>query len=80
MSDLISRESVINILCELRIDNISVNGKSIMEHIGDIPTAYDVDAVIQLVMTDICDLPLSKEELDNLRNNLILSIKDGGVE
>lgn len=60
------------------IEHIKQCGNDVLNH-NDIPTAYDVDAVIQLVMTDICNLPLPKEELDNLRDNLISSIKDGGI-
>lgn len=46
-NDLISIESVIDLLSELRIDNIVVNGKRITEHIEELPTAYNLDAVVE---------------------------------
>ena len=46
MSDLISRGDVINLLCILYIDNVTVNGKRVTEYIRELPTAYDVDKVV----------------------------------
>lgn len=46
MNDLISRKSVIRLLRDLRIDNVQVNGKSILTHIREIPTAINVNRVI----------------------------------
>ena len=46
MSDLISRGDVINLLCILHIDNVTVNGKRVTEYIRELPTAYDVDKVV----------------------------------
>ena len=47
MSDLISREAVINLLRELRVDDVAVNGKRITELINELPTAYDVEKVVE---------------------------------
>lgn len=44
--DLITRSSVLNLLEQLRIDNISVNGRNIKEHINELPIAYDVSSVV----------------------------------
>lgn len=38
MSDLIRRKSIKNLLCDLHIDNISINGKHIFEFIDELPT------------------------------------------
>lgn len=38
MSDLISRSEVIDILCNLHIDNIAVNDKRVTEYIKELPT------------------------------------------
>lgn len=46
MSDLISRNAVVKLLCELRVDNVAVNDKRIVEYIKDLPTAYDVEKVV----------------------------------
>lgn len=46
MNDLISRKSVKNILCELHIDNMQVNGKGILSYISEIPTAFNTDRLI----------------------------------
>lgn len=46
MNDLISRKSVMRLLHDLRIDNMQVNGKSILTHIREIPTAINVNRVI----------------------------------
>lgn len=45
MSDLISRSEAINLLCNLHIDNIAVNGKRITEYIKELPTADAVPVV-----------------------------------
>ena len=37
-SDLISRGSVLNLLEQLRIDNLSVNDKNIKEYVNELPT------------------------------------------
>jgi hypothetical protein len=47
MNDLITRESVMRLLHDLRIDNMQVNGKSILTHIREIPTAINVNRVIE---------------------------------
>ena len=47
MSDLISRSELIKRLKDLRIDNISINEKSIIDIIKEQPTAYDVDKVVE---------------------------------
>lgn len=47
MDDLISRSAVINLLRELRIDNVAVNDKRLVEHIEELPTAYNVDKVVE---------------------------------
>lgn len=47
MDDLISRSAVINLLRELRIDNVAVNDKRLVEHIDELPTAYNVDKVVK---------------------------------
>ena len=57
MSDLISRKEVINLLCGLHIDNIAVNDKRVTDYIRELPTAYDVDKVV--------------EQLDKLSNDVI---------
>ncbi len=46
MYDLITRKSVMRLLHDLRIDNIQVNGKAVLEHIREIPTAINVNRVI----------------------------------
>lgn len=46
MNDLISRKSVKNILCELHIDNMQVNGKGILSYISEIPIAFNTDRLI----------------------------------
>lgn len=46
MNDLISRKSVKNILCELHIDNMQVNGKGILSYISEIPTAFNAERLI----------------------------------
>lgn len=46
MNDLISRKSVKNILCELYIDNMQVNGKGILSYISEIPTAFNTGRLI----------------------------------
>ena len=46
MNDLISRKSVKNILCELHIDNMQVNGKGILSYISEIPTAFNTERLI----------------------------------
>lgn len=43
MSDLISREEAVDILCRLHIDNIAVNGKRITEFIKEIPSVTDTN-------------------------------------
>lgn len=46
MNDLIRRKSVKNILCELHIDNMQVNGKGILSYISEIPTAFNTERLI----------------------------------
>lgn len=46
MNDLISRKSVMRLLCNLRIDNIQVGGRGILEHISKIPTAFNTYKLI----------------------------------
>lgn len=46
MNDLISRKSVKNILCELHIDNMQVNGNGILSYISEIPTAFNTERLI----------------------------------
>ena len=46
MNDLITRKSIMRLLHDLRIDNMQVNGKSILTHIREIPTAINVNRVI----------------------------------
>lgn len=46
MSDLISRISVINLLNELRVDNVALNDKRLTEYINELPTAYNVENVV----------------------------------
>lgn len=46
MNDLISRKSVMRLLHDLRVDNMQVNGKSIMKYINEIPTALNANRVI----------------------------------
>ena len=46
MYDLITRKSVIRLLRDLRIDNMQVNGKNILTHIREIPTALNVNRAI----------------------------------
>lgn len=38
MSDLISRKEAINMLCNLHIDNVAVNGKRVTEYIRELPS------------------------------------------
>lgn len=45
-NDLITRKSVMRLLCNLHIDNIQVNGREILEHISKIPTAFNTDRLI----------------------------------
>lgn len=47
MNDLITRKSIMRLLRDLRIDNMQVNGKSILTHIREIPTAINVNRVIE---------------------------------
>lgn len=47
MGDLISRSAVINLLCNLHIDNIAVNDKKVTKYIRELPTVYDVDSVVE---------------------------------
>lgn len=46
MNDLISRKSVMRLLHDLRIDNMQVNGKSILTHIREIPTSININRAI----------------------------------
>lgn len=46
MNDLISRKSVMRLLCNLHIDNIQVSGRGILEHISKIPTAFNTYKLI----------------------------------
>ena len=46
MNDLITRKSIMRLLHDLRIDNMQVNGKSILTHIREIPTAINLNRVI----------------------------------
>lgn len=47
MNDLISREAVIDILKQSGIIVDNVRGNLIIEEINKIPTAYDVDKVVE---------------------------------
>ena len=46
-NDLISKKEVINLLCNLHIDNISVNDKRVTEYIREMPCAYDMKKVVE---------------------------------
>lgn len=48
-NDLISRKDAIDILCKLHIDNVAVNDKRVTEYIRELPTAYNVEKVIEEV-------------------------------
>lgn len=45
MSDYISKESVIKLLCELHVDNIAVNGKRLTELIKELPTLDEKEII-----------------------------------
>lgn len=45
--DLISKKDVINLLCNLHIDNIAVNDKKVTEYIRELPCAYNVEKVAE---------------------------------
>lgn len=47
MNDLITRESVMELLRGLRVHNICINGKNILTYIDEIPTALNVNWVIE---------------------------------
>lgn len=47
MNDLITRESVMELLRGLRVHNICINGKNILTYIDEIPTALNVNLVIE---------------------------------
>lgn len=47
MNDLITRESVMELLRGLRAHNICINGKNILTYIDEIPTALNVNRVIE---------------------------------
>lgn len=47
MNDLITRKSVMELLRSLRAHNICINGKNILTYIGEIPTALNVNRVIE---------------------------------
>lgn len=75
MCDLISREAVINLLCELRVDNVAVNGKRITELINELPTAYDVEKVVG----EIRNQPFGNYGVQE-ENEIIDIVRRGGVE
>lgn len=66
--DLISKKEVINLLCNLHIDNIAVNDKRVTEYIREMPTAYDVEKVVDNVQQII------QEEIDIA----LKDVPDGG--
>lgn len=57
MNDLITRESVMELLRGLRAHNICINGKNILTYIDEIPTALNVNRVIEKFMfKPYCDM------------------------
>jgi hypothetical protein len=63
MDDLIRRKEVINLLCNLHIDNIAVNGKRVTDYIRELPVYCDCcyTAVIEQLENE---LKLADEEKD----------------
>ena len=49
-NDLIRKSEVINLLCNLHIDNLAVNDKRVTEYIREIPIAYDVEKVDEQIL------------------------------
>ena len=85
MGDLISREAVINLLRELRVDDVAVNGKRITELINELPTAYDVEKVVgeleneMKFWEDSYDYQVGKEKARSY-SHAIEIVRKGGVE
>ena len=55
MSDLISREAVINILKQSELIDDNELGNFLIEEVINIPTAYDVDKVVERLEEEISD-------------------------
>lgn len=43
---MIRKSEVINLLCNLHVDNLTVNDKKVTEYIRELPIAYDVEKVV----------------------------------
>ena len=48
MNDLINRKEVINLLCNLHIDNIAVNDKRVTDYIRELPCAEESELFVKL--------------------------------
>jgi hypothetical protein len=90
MGDLISKKEVINLLCNLHIDNIAVNDKRVTEYIEELPPAYSVIGVVCQIhnrfegyLDEIIDNPEKLDKVDFLlkQNNEICNlVRNGGKE
>ena len=76
MSDLISRETVIDILKQTGIIQDNDIGHCVIEEINRIPTAYSVDKVVERLNKETIGSSI-KESLGLLR--AIEIVKQGGV-
>lgn len=45
-NQLVYKRDVIDLLCKLHIDNVSVNDKRVTDYIREIPEAYNVEEVV----------------------------------
>lgn len=75
MSDLISKSDVINILCNLHIDNIAVNDKRVTEYIRELPTVYDVEKVVEIVRVDCYTMGFDESQTEII----VEDIRKGGI-
>ena len=76
MNDLISRKVVIDILKQSGIIVDNVRGNLIIEEINRIPTAYDVDKVVEQLRLSEFDL----DEKPHVVLNKVISIVKGAIK
>ena len=93
-NDLISKTEVINLFCNLHLDNLAVNDKKVTEYIRELPTAYDIKKVVEqthqifrdelnIILEDIPEgAPYTKEahRLLSLNKKINNAIRNGGKE
>lgn len=76
-NDLVRKKDVINLLYELHINKLSVNDKKVTEYIREMPTAYNVEKVVEQLEEEKSDwnydynVPITKA---------IEIVRKGGVE